>query len=276
LLQSKKISVDDTFYSLPNVQTTFPQVGPGVDKVTIRNLLQHRSGMTNKPDLMFGDNNTHGDLFVWARTYLAEQNVKEADRGSTYLYANSNYTILQAIVGCVTSPANAVKDNYAQWVADNLLRPYGISTNSFNPKPDPRDTATLSYAKPSSQLPGVYWDLGDGVGAGSWIASANDLASYLLFTINGQYVDDLGGMLAGEMGWMKYEGVYGQYFQHVGGLGSRVADGETYGTSTLIAIFPGRIGLVLFSNAESVGIFDIARYVYEVNIPKPAVVPMTV
>ena len=43
LLSDYGHSVDDPFY--PLVKSQFPNVGPGVDKVTIRNLLEMKRGM---------------------------------------------------------------------------------------------------------------------------------------------------------------------------------------------------------------------------------------
>jgi CubicO group peptidase (beta-lactamase class C family) len=282
ILEDKKISVDAPFYAQANVQKQFPSVGPGVDKVTIRNLLQHRSGMSVNNQLMFGETpGTSGSIFTFLGKYLKEQNVTENKRGILQAYSNTNYTIIQALISCITTvtdpkdPAftnnGQVNDHYWQYVAQNFLRPWGIDTSSFNPIPDARDTAALSYGKLPSVHPGVYWEQGDGVAAGSWIASANDLSSFLTFTRNGQYVNDIGGMLGNNLGWWKYEGIYGQYFFHNGGIGSTAtATGEKYGLSTSMIIFPGRIGAVILANGENVGAFEALVEAFEVNVPKLA------
>ena len=125
------------------MQSRCPTVGPGVDTVTIKNLLEMKSGMV-----------VDGTLFatnIWSflSTYLAQGLV--GTPGVTSAYSNTDFTIFQAIISLLRDPGNQGGDGispYVDYVTEHVLKPMGISSSSFNPNPGPASTATLSYAFP--------------------------------------------------------------------------------------------------------------------------------
>ncbi|MGF1640795.1 MAG: serine hydrolase domain-containing protein [Rhodospirillales bacterium] len=131
--------------------------GPGVDQVTIRHLLTHRSGL--KPGLGCG--------FAKLGTLLAIGVV--GTPGSTYDYENSNFCLLREVVEQVTGI------DYVDYVEANILQPMGIAAMSC----EEDDVEPARYYN-TIQGPGTTF--GDYVGTCSaygWYASAIDLARFL-------------------------------------------------------------------------------------------------
>jgi len=206
------LSVDDPFY--PLVKSQFPTVGPGVDKVTIRNLLEMKSGMTADGTLYAPS------IWTFLSTYLQNQNIPSGAPGTVYAYSNTNYTILQAVVDTLTGHGGQTPGYYATYVTNNVLIPMGIDPAAFNPFPDPQNSATLYYASASDVGHGAYWSHFDCVAAGGWVAPASELIKFLkgvrYSTVLSPEATKL--MLNGSLGWYPYDGIYGQYFHHNGGL----------------------------------------------------------
>lgn len=212
LLGDLKISIDDTFYSL--VKGQFPTVGPGVDKVTIRNLLQMKSGMT--PDgTLYTDN-----IWTFLSGYLAAQNVPDGAPGNVEAYSNTNFTILQALIDALTGHGGDATSYYPTYVTENVLKPMGIDPSVFNATPDAQSSSTLYYSGASDPNNGIYFNPINCIAAGGWISSARQLIKFLAGVRSNTVLgaDTTLSMLENNLGWYTYNGLYGQYFHHNGGL----------------------------------------------------------
>jgi hypothetical protein len=66
----------------------------------------------------------------------------------------------------------------------------------------------------------MYWSPFQCVAAGGWVSSAKELAKFLAGVRNNTVLspDATQRMLDGQLGWYIYNGIYGQYFHHNGGL----------------------------------------------------------
>jgi CubicO group peptidase (beta-lactamase class C family) len=212
LLSDYGHAVDDPFY--PLVKNQFPNVGPGVDKVTIRNLLEMKSGMVVDGTL------NPANIWTFLSTYLQAQNVPPTAPGNVEAYSNTNFTILQALIDCVTGHGGENPDYYVTYVSQKVLTPMGINLGVFNATPEEANSATFSYSSASETLHGQYWDSFTCVAAGGWIASARELAKFQAGVRNNTVLsqDATQLMLNGQLGCYKYDGIYGQYFHHNGGL----------------------------------------------------------
>lgn len=212
LLTDKHISIDDPFY--PLVKSQIPTVGPGVSTITIRNLLQMKSGLTPDGTLFTPD------IWSFLRTYLAAQNVPSSAPGNVSAYSNTNFTILQALIDVLTGHGGTNPSYYPTYVSDNVLPPMGINLSIFNPNPDPSSTAALSYSSGTDTLHGMYWPPINCIAAGGWISSARELIKFLAGVRNNVVLAPTTTqlMLNEDLGWYTYDGVYGQYFHHNGGL----------------------------------------------------------
>lgn len=150
--------MNDPFY--PLIKSRCPQAGPGVNTVTIVNLLTMKSGMVVDGTLNVTD------LWAFLTQYLQQGLV--GTPGVTEAYSNTNFTILQAIIAILADPGNNGGngiDPSVKYVSNNVLAPMGIDTNDFNAVPDPAGTSTLTYSANDSRQ-GQYWGVLDCVGPG--------------------------------------------------------------------------------------------------------------
>lgn len=247
LLGEKGLSINDKFY--PLVASQFPQHGPGVDTVTIKDLLTMKSGMVVDGTL----NPT--SIWDFLKQYLTQGLV--GTPGQTYAYSNTNFTILQALVDVLTGHGGVMPDYYETYVRDKVLVPMGINPQVFSANPDPQNTATLTYSDSSDTRHGQYWGRLNCVAPGGWIASANQLMKFLTGVRNNTVLSpDTTLMMFNEaLGWYPYDGIYGRYFHHNGGLGN--GDSPSQGLATgIIHLADGYDALLLINSlgADTIGL----------------------
>jgi CubicO group peptidase (beta-lactamase class C family) len=219
LFGDKMLSVDDPFY--PFLAATFPSAGPGVSTVTVRDLLTMKSGMVVDGTLFLSD----VDAFL--TTYLQQGLV--GTPGQTYAYSNTNFTILQVLIEQLSGT------DYVGYVTQNVLVPMRIDPGVFNPNPDPPAGATLSYSSASDPLHGTYWPPIQAVAASGWVSSARELLKFLAGVRENAVLpaETTLERLNGDLGWYTYDGLYGQYFHHNGGLLTGTTPPQGLGTGII-------------------------------------------
>jgi|GEM_PF-4503712 len=244
LLNDRKISLDAPFY--PYVKSKVPKVGAGVDKVTFRNLLTMKSGL--KPD---GTLYLSEPFWDFLSQYLQQGLV--GTPGQTYAYSNTNFSILQGAIEEIFG------QSYETYMKDEVLKKMGIDTAVFSPDPNSRDVATLSYAGSSDQRSGTYWSEMQMIGPGGWIAPASVLIKFLTGVRSNKVLSPelTKQMLTGELGWYTYDGNYGQYYHHNGGLTNGGSPAQGLNT-----------GIIHFSDG-----YDALLLV---NSPVPAIIPLMI
>lgn len=247
LLGDKGLSIYDQFY--PLVASQFPQHGNGVETVTIKDLLTMTSGMV--PDGTLNPAN----IWTFLQEYLKQGLV--GTPGQTYAYSNTNFTILQAIIDVLTGHGGVMPDYYETYVRDNVLVPMGIDPRVFNPNPDPPNVATLTYSNASDQRQGQYWGRLNCVAAGGWIASANELMKFLAGVRNQTVLSaETTAMMFNEyLGWYPYDGIYGRYFHHNGGLMNGATPQQGLATG-IVHLADGYDALLLINSlgADTIGL----------------------
>lgn len=220
LVEQKKLSLDNKLY--PLIQNKFPKAGKGVDKVTIRQLLTHTSGL--KPGVGCAD--LPGLL-------------SQPTSGNSYDYENSNFCLLREVVEKVTG------QNYVNYVQSEILSKMTISNMSC--KPDVNNP-TLYYN--TDQTIGKLWgDYSSSCSAFGWYASATDLAKFLAYV---RYYKVLSKstttqMLSEGLGWKKTVGTRGTYYQH----GGDWIASQNRGFTGVIMNFPDNIDAVILVNTRS-------------------------
>lgn len=210
LLGDKGLSINDKFY--PLVASQFPQHGTGVDTVTIKDLLTMKSGLVEDGTL------NPPDIWAFLRQYLQQNLV--GTPGQTYDYSNTNFTILQALIDVLTGHGGVMPDYYETYVRDHVLVPMGINPQIFNAVPDPQVISNLAYSNSGDLRNGSYWGRLNCVAAGGWISSANELIKFLQGVRSNAVLSSATTltMFNESLGWYTYDGIYGQYFHHNGGL----------------------------------------------------------
>jgi CubicO group peptidase (beta-lactamase class C family) len=218
LLGSTGHNVDEAFY--PFIKNKVGNINAGVKTVTIRNLLTMMSGMVV-------DGSLNGDLWPFLTTYLQQGLV--GTPGVTPAYSNTNFTILQGLIGELSG------QDYVSYVNQKVLVPMGIDTNVFSPNPDPIGSATLTYSGASDTRHGQFWGHFDFTAPGGWIASANEILKFLVGVRNNVVLSaaTTDKMFKESLGWYTYNGTYGTYYHHNGGLGNGATPSQGLNTGAI-------------------------------------------
>jgi CubicO group peptidase (beta-lactamase class C family) len=142
----------------------FGSVAAGVNAVTLRDLLQHKSGMA---EWGYCGPNLQDSMEDLVATPMP------GTRGVTSLYSNGNYCLLRLVVEELSN------QSYVTYVQNSVLAPMGITGMSCTP-----DTSkpTLYYRRNQASGAGYLWtdNYAGHCGAYGWYASATDLAKLLL------------------------------------------------------------------------------------------------
>jgi CubicO group peptidase (beta-lactamase class C family) len=131
-LQEKgKLNIDDevTKY-LPWFDVKYPSTDSPA--ITIRNLLQHSSGLPDTVPAMIGwvhyDETTPNQTNV-LKKYLPDFNTLKFEPNTKAVYSNLNYMVLGAVIEAVTG------QTYESFIIENILQPLGMSHTDFVYKP---------------------------------------------------------------------------------------------------------------------------------------------
>ncbi len=251
VMEESPVGLDDPFYPLIADQydgwwlDTEGQImwvpNAGVETVTIRNLLTHRSAL--KPGLGCGK----------IPESLASGLV--GTPGVTYDYENANFCILRKVIEAVSGM------NYIDYVQDRLLTPSGITAMSC--EPDAVDPA-LYYNTIGTT--GMNWGSYSATcSAYGWYASAVDLATLVANLRNGALLSEgsidtmLGNCPDNDnngycLGWRRYSSATmgGSYFGHSGDWIANGCGGDcNRGLNSTIRRYPLGIDAAILVNTRS-------------------------
>jgi uncharacterized protein YbbC (DUF1343 family)/CubicO group peptidase (beta-lactamase class C family) len=183
LIEDGKIRLTDP------VASFIPEFGKyGKDRVTVRHLMTHTSGL--RPDVDLGDSWMGHDAAI----HLACEEVLTQAPGAKFVYSDINYFMLAEIIARVT------KQPFEQFVQDRIFKKLGMKDTMFLP-PAPlraRIAPTEPCALPgggctgtdSTMLRGVVHDptarrMGGVAGHAGLFSTADDLAKFCRMLLNG-------------------------------------------------------------------------------------------
>ncbi|OVE57443.1 serine hydrolase domain-containing protein [Chryseobacterium mucoviscidosis] len=211
-LEEKKISLDQ------KLSEFYPEI-PNAEKISIENLLQHRTGIHNlTSEAEFWQYNTkpqtESSLISIIKKYKSD-----FEPGSKHEYSNSNYILLGFILEKI------YKKPYAVLLKDKITKPLKLTLTQAGGKIDP----SKDQAKAYQYINGTYvvsseTDMSIPIGAGNIISTPRDLLTFILGLENGKlvkksslekmktFVDDYGYGLV-KVPFDKYSG-----FGHTGGI----------------------------------------------------------
>lgn len=168
LVESGRLSLDDR---LDRFQAGFPDV-------TIRQLLQHRSGIPNYLDRALTDGSVAGATTPAAIVEAVLQKPSEFTPGSRYSYSNTNYLLLGLIVEKLTG--QPLHDYYAA----HLFQPAGMLETCVGTAPSGVPQA-LGYRGGQVQDPGhISWYYA----CGDLTSTVGDLARFNIALMEGRLV----------------------------------------------------------------------------------------
>jgi CubicO group peptidase (beta-lactamase class C family) len=142
-----------------HLRTLVPGLHPSFETVTIQNLAEHKSGLTNDS----------GDL-EGMRAVLSQPLSRPS--GSSFYYLNGNYYLLATIIEEIAG------QRYAEFMRSNVFLPLGMLQTGDRAV---EAAFTLFYGPASSRLRGAFLEVtGTQIaGAGGWWSTAEDLAKLM-------------------------------------------------------------------------------------------------
>jgi uncharacterized protein YbbC (DUF1343 family)/CubicO group peptidase (beta-lactamase class C family) len=156
------------------VATFIPEFGKyGKDRVTVRHLLTHMSGL--RPDLDLGDSWEGYDTAI----KLASEEVLTSPPGTRFVYSDINFELLAEIVQRVS------KEPFKEFVQRRIFRPLGMKDTMFVPP-----ASMMPRIAPTENLRGVVHDptarrMGGVAGHAGLFSTADDLSKFCQMLLNG-------------------------------------------------------------------------------------------
>jgi len=172
LIEEHRLSLDD------KLARWFPEF-PNADRITVRNLLTHRSGIFNyleSPQVLASLFSSHYAWQTQALIDIAAESEPVYPPGETYYYSNTNYVLLGLIAEQVTG-----KDS-ATLIRERISKPLGLHNTYLVPNETAPETLVSGFDRDLIPLPGLYENTPDNISistaaftSGAMISTAEDL-----------------------------------------------------------------------------------------------------
>jgi uncharacterized protein YbbC (DUF1343 family) len=173
----------------------------GKDRVTVRHLLTHMSGL--RPDLDLGDSWTGYDTAI----KLASEEVLTSTPGTRFVYSDINFELLAEIVQRVT------KQPFQEFVQQRIFRPLGMKDTMYLPPaslrpriaPTEKCTDTGWPCPDTAIMRGIVHDptarrMGGVAGHAGLFSTADDLSKFCRMLLNGGAEPGAGAVAQGSLG----------------------------------------------------------------------------
>jgi len=180
LAQAGGLSLDQPALAILAKRVLIPAgADPRLRQITVRQLLQHVSGLNEKIDPFFNDQPGVREAFgptgpsscVDAARWFVGLPMA-ADPGTRFAYVNMNYCLLSLIIEAIT------KQPYDQAVQDLVLSPRGIHDAVLGHSQSPAPGEVAHRTQPADQSGGGHF-MESLLGAGAWVGTAVDLVRFL-------------------------------------------------------------------------------------------------
>jgi D-alanyl-D-alanine carboxypeptidase len=175
-VEDKKLSLDRKLSDL------YPEI-PNADKITIENLLQHRSGIHN-----LTDEAEYGQYYTRPQTEAELVNIikkykSDFEPGSKHNYSNSNYILLGFILEKI------YKKPFAELIKDKIAKPLKLTLTEAGVKIDPSKNQAESYLYANGKYQ-IFpeTDMSIPGGAGNIISTPTELIQFILGLEQGKLV----------------------------------------------------------------------------------------
>jgi len=258
-IEDGKLNIDDT------IEKYFPDI-PNSDKITIENLLSHRSGIFN-----FTDSSDYTDYMLEPKSRAElidiisnfDSSFKPGRRSS---YSNSNYVLLTIILERIYS-----KD-YSEILLDKIIKPLRLNSTYYGGVIDTNDNEARSYMYAGKWIKQDETDPSVPLGAGGIVSNPIDLVkfSYLLFS----------GKILKEESLKKMKKINGQFALGLFGIPfyNKNGFGHTGGIDGFSSVFSAftddDIYYALNSNGTNFNNNDISIAVLSEVFEKPYKIPV--
>lgn len=211
-VEQKKITLDT------KLSVFYPEI-ENANKITIRNLLQHRSGIhnfTNEKEYWTYNTTPHTEESLVS---IIKKYKSDFSPGTQYEYSNSNYVLLGFILEKI------YKKSYAHLIKEKIAGPLKLMLTEVGGKIDPSKNQALSYQYSNGSYKlSQETDMSIPGGAGNIISTSTELLKFIIALENGKLVSkksltqmkgfiDNYGYGIGKVPFEQYSG-YG----HIGGI----------------------------------------------------------
>lgn len=161
----------------------FPSV-PNSDRITIRHLLAHRSGIANYTD--------REDYFSWHTrpktreelTALIAEESPRFDPDRRFEYSNSNYLLLSLIL------EEVYQKDFASVLKEEITGPLGLEKTSMGGTINPENGDARSYEKKRKWQLQPETDLSIPLGAGGIVATAEEVTRFAEALFGGKLISE--------------------------------------------------------------------------------------
>lgn len=166
LIEDGKLSLTTTVYKF------FPQL-PNANKITISNLLNHRSGLHN-----FTDDPEYQTWMTQPKTRdemlaIISKGGVNFQPNEKFSYSNSGYVVLAYIIEKVS------KQSYSKYLSNRITSKIDLSNTYVGTKTDTKKNESFSYDFSNSWEQGPETDMSISGGAGAIVSTPADLTKFI-------------------------------------------------------------------------------------------------
>jgi D-alanyl-D-alanine carboxypeptidase len=258
LIEDGKLSLTTT------VDKFFPQL-PNANKITISNLLNHRSGLHNFTD--------DPEYLTWMTSPKTKDDMLaiitkggiDFQPNEKFSYSNSNYVVLGYIIEKVS------KQSYSKYLNDRITSRIGLSNTYVGTKTDTKKNESFSYRFLNSWEQAPETDMSIPCGAGAIVSTPADLTKFIesLFSlklVSNSSLEQMKTMTDGYgMGMFQFPFYTKQAYGHNGGID---------GFASTLEYFPeDSLALAYCTNGQVYPMNNILIGVLSIYFNKPYSIP---
>lgn len=160
----------------------FPEI-KNADKITVENLLQHRSGVhsfTDEDDYLTYHTQKKSQAELLAKI---EKFDSDFEPGGKFEYSNSNFTLLGLMLEKI------YKESYASVLQEKISKPLGLKKTLVGEKINASKNAAASYEFDSKKyVKSSETDMSIPIGAGNLVSTPSELLRFLMALENGKLI----------------------------------------------------------------------------------------
>lgn len=258
-VEAGKLSLDQT------INTWFPNV-KHADRITVRHLLTHRSGIHNITDLPGFMSRSIKPLTKAQLLDTINAQISDFEPGKSFSYSNSGYILLTLMLEKIwEKPYEAL---LKRWI----LKPAHLKETFYGIKPDPTKQMALSYRIFFGKwIVQPVTDPSIPLGAGSIISTPSDICQFAESLFTGKLIKP--ESLAEMTHWQ--DNVGGGLFRFP--FGDKWAYGHTGGIDAYLSVYghfkEDEISFAITSNATNMVLNDVTIALLSAALNKPYEIP---
>src|SRR5690606_17778172 len=177
-------SVEENKLNLSDRLSQFYPEIKNAEKITIEQLLNHRSGIYNITDLP--------DYLSWNQNAMTNQEMvakikssgTDFEPGSKTSYSNSGYILLGYILEKV------YKKSYAELLEQKITKPLGLKNTYYGGKINPQKMEAFSYTLETPLIKSEETDLSIPAAAGAMVSTSADLLKFIQDLFNHKIISE--------------------------------------------------------------------------------------